>query len=227
MTRGVRGNLSKRKAEGAAASPRERSKEATREALIGAASQAFAEEGLDAPSLDAICERAGLTRGAFYVHFKDREELIVAVMERTRRGLMDAMILTEGDSGADPRALERTMRFFADAVSSGAYPPRGAVRLHSFLEACARSTKIRDLQERLLRESVQRLAEGARAGQHAGAVRDDVDADALSTLLVALVIGVEVMTELKIPFDAHQGAEVMLKLLGAPALDAPPNARKR
>ncbi|MBM4360960.1 MAG: TetR family transcriptional regulator, partial [Deltaproteobacteria bacterium] len=44
----------------------------TRDALIEAGMAAFASEGLDAPSLDSICERAGYTRGAFYVHFKDR-----------------------------------------------------------------------------------------------------------------------------------------------------------
>ena len=54
----------------------------TREALILAGITLFQEQGLDAPSLDAICEAAGKTRGAFYVHFEDREAFQVAVMER-------------------------------------------------------------------------------------------------------------------------------------------------
>ncbi|HVH04632.1 MAG TPA: TetR family transcriptional regulator, partial [Myxococcota bacterium] len=63
-------------------SARELAKQETREALVQAAIAEFAEKGLDLPSLDAICARAGFTRGAFYVHFRDREELLGAVMER-------------------------------------------------------------------------------------------------------------------------------------------------
>src|SRR4051812_40727719 len=61
---------------------REETKQRTREALVEAGIALFAEQGLDGPSLDAICERAGFTRGAFYVHFRDRDELLQAVMER-------------------------------------------------------------------------------------------------------------------------------------------------
>ena len=53
----------------------------TREALIQAGLAEFAERGFDAPSLDKICARAGFTRGAFYVHFENREDFLVAVME--------------------------------------------------------------------------------------------------------------------------------------------------
>src|SRR5262245_37416602 len=49
---------------------REFGKQETREALLRAGMEMFAEQGLDAPSLDALCARAGFTRGAFYVHFK-------------------------------------------------------------------------------------------------------------------------------------------------------------
>ena len=44
---------------------REETKQATRDALISAGMALFAEQGLDGPSLDAICDRAGFTRGAF------------------------------------------------------------------------------------------------------------------------------------------------------------------
>ena len=57
---------------------RDLAKQETREALIQAGMDAFSEEGVDLPSLDAICARAGFTRGAFYVHFKDREDFFAA-----------------------------------------------------------------------------------------------------------------------------------------------------
>src|SRR6185436_7358643 len=95
--------------------PRRRSeaKQETREALIAAALAEFAEHGLDAPSLDAICARAGYTRGAFYVHFRDRADLLVAVVEHAMTVFMDAVIATGGE-GHD---LERTIDRFAGAVA--------------------------------------------------------------------------------------------------------------
>src|SRR5688500_7579666 len=60
---------------------REQTRADTREALIEAALGTFVGAGLDAP-LDEICRRAGYTRGAFYVHFPDRDALILAVVEQ-------------------------------------------------------------------------------------------------------------------------------------------------
>ena len=60
---------------------RAESKEFTRQALLKAGLLELIEHGLDTPSLDAICARAGYTRGAFYVHFKDRDDFLVAVTD--------------------------------------------------------------------------------------------------------------------------------------------------
>src|SRR5215212_2654399 len=73
-------------------STREQAKAETREALIMAALDEFAAHGLEAPSLDAICARAGYTRGAFYVHFKDRGDLLIAVVEHALTHFMDSVI---------------------------------------------------------------------------------------------------------------------------------------
>ena len=62
----------------------------TREALIAAGIAAIGSEGLDA-SLDAICARAGFTRGAFYVHFQDRDDLLETVMERVGRLFLESL----------------------------------------------------------------------------------------------------------------------------------------
>jgi len=49
--------------------PATRSRENTRARLLEAAAQVFAEAGLDGASVEAVCERAGFTRGAFYSNF--------------------------------------------------------------------------------------------------------------------------------------------------------------
>lgn len=54
-----------------------RRREATRAKLLDAAAEVFAEVGLDAASVEAICERAGFTRGAFYSNFETKDELFL------------------------------------------------------------------------------------------------------------------------------------------------------
>src|SRR5215467_11717269 len=53
----------------------------TRQRLFEAAAEVFQQRGIGAASIDAIAEAAGLTRGAFYSNFANKDELIVAMLE--------------------------------------------------------------------------------------------------------------------------------------------------
>ncbi|GGE92497.1 TetR/AcrR family transcriptional regulator [Mycetocola zhadangensis] len=57
----------------------------TRDRLIDAAYEVFAETGIHAASVEMITERAGFTRGAFYSNFDTKEELFFALAERENR----------------------------------------------------------------------------------------------------------------------------------------------
>jgi AcrR family transcriptional regulator len=54
----------------------------TRERLMDAAYEVFAEVGVHTASVEAICERAGFSRGAFYSNFESKEELFFALSDR-------------------------------------------------------------------------------------------------------------------------------------------------
>ncbi len=64
----------------------------TRMKLLDAGFDVFAENGFNAASLELICERAGLTRGAFYYNFSTKEELFLAVMEREFERSMSSLL---------------------------------------------------------------------------------------------------------------------------------------
>jgi len=214
-----------------AAPSREAAKEETREALLLAGLAEFAEKGLDAPSLDAICARAGYTRGAFYVHFKDRDDFLVAAMERVLGPFLDAVIA----GGGAPQDVERTIERFvelvqtlhaaggapilpvAPAAAPSELPAQGLVQFHRLLEACARSTRLRARLVGLLRGAIERVAGTAKAGQEAGSVRPDVDADALAALLVALALGVITALEIGVPLDLATMRNALLACVAAGA----------
>lgn len=51
--------------------------------LLDAALELFAEHGFGATSIPDICERAGLTKGAFYSNFANKEALFLALLDRS------------------------------------------------------------------------------------------------------------------------------------------------
>jgi AcrR family transcriptional regulator len=57
-------------------------RERTRQRLLDAAAEVFSEVGLDAASVEAVCERAGFTRGAFYSNFSSKDELFLELAGR-------------------------------------------------------------------------------------------------------------------------------------------------
>ncbi len=209
----------------------------TREALLRAGAELFGEHGLDGPSLDDICAAAGKTRGAFYVHFEDRDAFLVAVMEQLGLPLLDEIFGATDESGARagggaPVDLMTVALRFVSAVGTGAYPltREGGVRPHQLIDACVRSSAIRSRYVGFVGDAIDRLAAVVRADQQRGELREDVDPRDLSTLMLAAVIGAQTMLELGVPLDlARAGASLFGALArdrsGAKAAGASPAPR--
>ncbi|PPJ18211.1 TetR family transcriptional regulator [Nocardia nova] len=73
---------------------REQSRQQTRDRLLDAAAELFAERGVNATSVEQIAERAGYSRGAFYGNFADKHELTLELLtRRTQRELEEVAAL--------------------------------------------------------------------------------------------------------------------------------------
>lgn len=183
---------------------REAAKADTRAALIDAAMTAFAEEGLDNPSLDAICERAGYTRGAFYVHFQDREDLIRAVSERYLSALVSSV--TEYDES--PEAVLNLVSRLMQTTEAQSQVPA-----HQFLHACGRSDTLRELYLTTLGVVSEHICDATQLSQARAAVRGDVEAKQLTWLLIALATGLQALKETGAPVDAKGAGQLLTQLL--------------
>jgi len=190
----------------------------TREALLEAGLTLFGEQGLDAPSLDAICERAGFTRGAFYVHFEDRDAFIDAVMARVGLPLLDEVLGGAGDAASTPADLEETTGRFLRAVASGAYPLTRAhgPKPHQLLDACARSERVRARYVALIEDAVTRLSSIVRKSQATDMVRGDVGAEDLAWVALAAIVGAQTLLELGAMTDMLRPAQAFLTLVRPP-----------
>lgn len=90
----------------------------TRERLLAAAAELFAERGIEGSSVDAIAERAERTSGAVYDHFGGKPGLLFALLE----GWVDevaAVIAAEVDAGT---SLEDRLAVIWRTVT---HPPKG------------------------------------------------------------------------------------------------------
>jgi AcrR family transcriptional regulator len=71
----------KKSPDNEARAPEEGKRARTRKRLIEAAATVIAEKGFDRASLEDIAALAGMTRGAVYGNFKNKEELFLALIE--------------------------------------------------------------------------------------------------------------------------------------------------
>lgn len=83
-------------------SRRDKYTEATRQALLDSARRLFGTVGYAGTSLDEIAQHEGLTKGAVYHHFKNKEVMFEAVIGLVLAEAL-ARIATQAQANSDPR----------------------------------------------------------------------------------------------------------------------------
>jgi AcrR family transcriptional regulator len=83
----------------------------TRERIIGAATKLFYSEGIRATSVDAVAEKAGITKKTLYYHFQTKDELVAAYL-----------------ASRDQPTLAYYERWFTETEGSAADKVRGLFR---------------------------------------------------------------------------------------------------
>lgn len=169
---------------------RTRAPDETRRRILDAAFREFHRNGFQAASVQAILERAGVTRGALYHHFPDKTRLGYAVLEEIIHGpLLEAYIAGLRDEGMDAvDALQAVLRRRADDFESGGIelgcPLNNLTQEMSPLDEGFR-TRMAVTLDAWTDAFTDTIARGQRVGQ----VRMDVDARAIANLLVAAIEG--------------------------------------
>ena len=140
----------KRRTQDAAHAPGSK-RERTRVTLIDAAARLIAEKGYHNITLEHVAASVGMSRGAIYGNFKDRDELFMAVLESRWQPIIPPFKPGAG--------LREQMRILAEAVIAAA-PARQAAALRA-LEFQIYALTHPKMQSKLERYSAEgyRLAE--------------------------------------------------------------------
>lgn len=154
-----------------------RDAEATRSAILEAASELFVERGFAATSISAIARRAGVTKSLVHHHFGSKEQLWQQVKRVRVRELVEVQrAILEDDEGEEElvgRSIENYFRFLQR------HPEM--VRLHSWM-----SLEDPRLSQAAYPELVDSIAARIAELQAAGHLRDDVSPRSVVAMMIAL-----------------------------------------
>jgi len=153
--------------------------------LLAAAEEAFVEHGLDRARVEDITARAGLSKGAFYLHFDSKEGVFRRLVETTVAELAAHVeaALREGDDDdvlSIEELFERRLRREAELFAF-LWERRGCMRL--LLEG-GRSPAFMPLMDEFADRARWRIMGTLRWGVERGMFRDDLDLE-LASLYVA------------------------------------------
>ena len=174
-----------------AATTRAERQRQTRAKLLDAAAALFVERGLQGASVEAIAERAGFTRGAFYSNFSTKEEVFTELLQDRVYAAYRAMAERHLH---DPEPVP-SIRVTAETLARVQAHPDGAWLFRLWLELLAQTDR-----DAALRELAAGFWRGNRAliaqvVQRAAGERDErlpLTPEQMATALTALDIGLAI-----------------------------------
>ena len=100
------------------AKPRGRDPEATRDALLAAGTELFAERGFDGASVDAIARKAGVNKAMINYHFGGKRQLYRAIVRTTFSEIVERAEELADSPRRAPDLLRDLVGLVADAATA-------------------------------------------------------------------------------------------------------------
>ena len=156
---------------------------------MSAAIDGFARLGYQGTSIDRIARDAGVTKGAVYYHFRDKEELLFEAVKDQVGGFERDVLRATTPAQDALTALRRVVDscFFHATVSNHR---RFIITL--MIEALDTNPRLSVEFRNILRRMRAFLVNVVHHGQEQGTLRADVEPRGVATVLMAGIIGAEV-----------------------------------
>lgn len=148
------------------------------------ANDVLAREGVSGLRVEVLAKRCGVTKGSFYWHFKDRRDLLGAVLERWKEGRIRDIEKTTSISPGQ----ERAQLHYAIEVYGASRNRRGMA-----IELAIRDWARHDPQAAAIVESVDLYRLECTRRLFVAAGMSDAEAKSRSLLLYACVFGLSLM----------------------------------
>jgi AcrR family transcriptional regulator len=153
------------------------------DAILEAARAEFSEHGYADASQNSIIEAAGISKGALYYYFDDKNDLFVTVLERQFSGLAGVMHIEPADSADD--FWQRVATMFGRAYEVVATSPESMALARSAIRCFARHEVPPGLQS-ILDDTARVVESLVVEGQRVRAVRTDLPNGLLVNILMKI-----------------------------------------
>jgi len=162
----------------------------TRERLLAAAAQLFADHGIDAVSVDVVAEAAGRTSGAVYDHFGSKQGMLLALLDEWEQSLV-TVIAAEFELAAS--VGDRLRAVATNLIVHPSDETRRLLLLEHELELRAgRDPVVAAVLRHRAAEAHARMARGLAAWMAEGLIEPVASPDTVATMFRALVVGLEI-----------------------------------
>jgi AcrR family transcriptional regulator len=94
----------------------EAQRERRREEILEAAAVLFSQRGLHATSISDVIDKAGISRGTFYLYFDGKDALFLELMERFIQRIIDAVEVVDPHGPSPTRRIGDNVRRVIDVV---------------------------------------------------------------------------------------------------------------
>jgi len=190
------------------------SSDTTRERLIAAAAEVFAEKGYDRAGVQEIARRAGLTTGAIYGRFTGKADLLQAAIEAHTTHELDELFAQHRFDGHASEIL-RTVGSHLVTPREDCADEEGALLLEAFV-AARRDREVRDSILQVLEERAASLAELVEAAKTDGSIDAGLDTQSLVAFCHAVGLGFLLYEAISYPMpEARPWEQLITRLVSA------------
>src|SRR5580700_5722248 len=170
-----------------------RNSERTRGLLLQAAFREMHRSGFRSADLDAILAKAGVTKGALYYHFDNKEALGYAVVDEVIASKVHQKWVQPLRNAKDP--IDILIRIFKSESLKKEDVQRGCYLLNLSQEMSGLDEGFRRRTARVYQDWHDGMAEALREGQKRRVVRSEINASETATFLLAAWEGYAVLAK--------------------------------
>ena len=159
----------------------------TRERLLRAAADEFAERGFDGTRVADIATAAGVSNGALYAHFGSKAELLLAALRAHGPSVLAELLAADPD-----RSITETLLLIGRGLTR-----RPGVSGNLIVEALVAARRDEEMARLMRGDTADRvgwLAGLVRTAQDAGDIDPDLSPDALAHFCLLLAVGSSLLT---------------------------------
>ncbi len=194
-------------------------KEERQAQILRAALACFGEKGCQKTTIRDICDRAGLSPGAVYSYFENKEAIIAAInawcQQQNQAAFAAGAPLAEDGTPPDPRAaMRQTLRAFLLRCKDPTL--RDMLRTDAmFLAESLSNPALMADYARMYEETIlDHIVTAIREAQAAGTLAAEVDPRALAEVLFSIVQGLHTQLLINPQLDIDAYARTVERLVG-------------